>query len=183
MILTRLHQSNLFYAWYLTAEIKIKDAVTRLGELERMRNYFKLKLSLPVVIIYSAANSEDHACHPVSNAQKVMNYSADHPTCLSFSLWWQSALFRKLDWNVWGLIYRSRMNTWMWSSAIFHTHPTPSSSTSDGILLPLPQKVAEGTVFHLNKHYGVMLNIIHHVRSALTTPWNIFCADLRFLLK
>lgn len=30
-----------------------------------------------------------------------------------------------------------------------------------GILLPLPQKVEEGTVFHLNKHYGVMLDIIH----------------------
>lgn len=111
--------------------------------------------------------------------KKVVNYSVDHATYLPFSLWWQSALFRKLDWNVWGLIYRSGMNTWMWSSAIFHTPP----SSSAGILLPLPQKVAEGTVFHLNKHYGVMLNIIQPCAEWSDTPWNIFCADLRFLLK
>lgn len=38
---------------------------------------------------------------------------------------------------------------------------------SDGILLPLAQKVAEGSVFHLNKHYSVMLHITHPVRHAL----------------
>lgn len=134
MIHIQRHQSNLFNAWYLTAELKIKDAVTaRLRCSERrmrrmMMNYFKCKqyflFLLVTVVIYSIfmTNSEDHVCHPVSKTQKVMNYSVDHPTCLSFSLWSQSALFRKLDWNVWGLIYRSRMNTWMWSSAIFHTH-------------------------------------------------------------
>lgn len=53
-----------------------------------------------------------------------------------FRLRWQSALFRELDWTVWGLIYRSGMNTWMWSSAIFHRRrPHPS----DRILSPLPR--------------------------------------------
>lgn len=75
------------------------------------------------------ANSYDHARRPVPNvgkreeAHKSFLWSAGVPP---LSLRWQSALFRKLDWSVWGLIYRSGMNTWMRSSAIFHTHTAPT---------------------------------------------------------
>lgn len=84
MILTRLHRSHLFYAWYLTAEIKIKDAVT---ELEGMRNYVKWKqyflFLLCTEIIYSTvcftANSADHVCQPVSNAHELFCWSPNMP--------------------------------------------------------------------------------------------------------
>ncbi len=103
----------------------------RVGEEEEL---FQIK-----AVFYLPAASGDYLLHVLrliqgscvslcswcSKSKKIMNYSVDHPVNLLFSLWWQSALFRKLDWNVWGLIYRSRMNTWMWSSAIFHTHSRP----------------------------------------------------------
>lgn len=83
-------------------------------------NYLQYILWLILTIMHAVL-------FPMSeNVKKLINPSSDQPAYLPFSLRWQSALFRKLDWSVWGLIYRSRMNTWMRSSAIFHTHAAPT---------------------------------------------------------